>query len=105
MNFDTLAARDTATGTRIDLRVTPRAARTAVDGVRDGRLVLKVTAPPVDDAANQAVVLTLARALDVPKGSVRITAGATGRNKSVEIDGLRGSEVRRRLTTGAATLG
>ena len=41
---------------RLDLRVSPRASRNAIDGVREGRLVVKVTAPPVDAAANDAVI-------------------------------------------------
>ena len=48
----------------VDLRVIPRSPRDAVDGWRDGRLVVRVTAPPVDHAANEAVVAVLARALD-----------------------------------------
>lgn len=54
-------------GVRIDLRVTPRASKNAIDGVRDGRLVIKVTAPPVDAAANEAVIALIAGQLDVPK--------------------------------------
>ncbi len=50
---------------RMDLRVTPRASKNAIDGVRDGRLVIKVTAPPVDAAANDAVVALLASSFAV----------------------------------------
>ena len=67
----TLAVVTTPTGVRIDLRVIPKSPRTKIDGVRDGRLLVRVTAPPVDDAANDAVVETLARMLDVPKRSIR----------------------------------
>jgi uncharacterized protein YggU (UPF0235/DUF167 family) len=81
----TLTLTATATGTRFDVRVMPRASRTCVDGVRDGRLLVRVTAPPVDRAANEAAVLVLARALDVPPAAVRISAGQTQRNKTVEI--------------------
>jgi uncharacterized protein YggU (UPF0235/DUF167 family) len=75
----------TATGTRFDVRVIPRASRSIVDGVRDGRLLVRVTAPPVDRGANEAAVLILANALDVPPGAVRISAGHTHRNKTVEV--------------------
>ena len=54
------AIRPRGTATRIDLRVTPRASKNAVDGFRDSRVVVKVTAPPVDAAANDAVVALLA---------------------------------------------
>jgi len=93
----TLAVVTTPTGVRIDLRVIPRSPRTEIDGVRDGRLLLRVTAPPVDDAANDAVVETLARVLDVPKRSIRIVNGATSRNKTVEVAGMNGAAVLARL--------
>jgi uncharacterized protein (TIGR00251 family) len=84
-------------GVRLELRVMPRAPRTAIDGVRDGRLVVRVTAPPVDDAANDAVIEALSRALDVPRRAVRIVGGATARNKTIEIAGLTEAQLRARL--------
>jgi len=93
----TLAVVTTPSGVRIDLRVIPRSPRTEIDGVRDGRLLLRVTAPPVDDAANDAVVETLARVLDVPKRSIRIVKGTTSRNKTVEVAGMSGAAVLARL--------
>ena len=87
----------TATGVRIDLRVMPRSPRTAIDGVRDGRLVIRVTAPPVDQAANDAVVRALAAALDLPRRAIRIALGAGARHKTAEIAGLNEAQVRARL--------
>ncbi len=84
-------------GVRIQVRVIPRSPRTAVDGVRDGRLLLRVTAPPVDDSANHAVVETLARALTLPRSAVRIVGGGSARNKTIEITGLDAAAVRSRL--------
>lgn len=84
-------------GTLIDLRVIPRSPRAAVDGVRDGRLVVRVTAPPVDRAANDAVVRLLSDVLDVPRSRIAITAGATSRNKTVQIGGAGADAVRQRL--------
>ena len=92
-----LAATDTSTGVRIDLRVIPKSPRTKIDGVRDGRLLVRVTAPPIDDAANEAVVETLARVLDVPKRSIRIVSGATARNKTIEVAGMSGAAILARL--------
>ena len=92
-----LAVITTSTGVRIDLRVIPKSPRTKIDGVRDGRLLVRVTAPPVDDAANEAVVELLARALDVPRRSIRIVSGATARNKTVEVAGMNGPAVLARL--------
>ena len=62
-----MAITSTATGVRLAIRVMPRSPRTAIDGIRDGRLIVRVTAPPVDGAANDAVVAALADALDLPK--------------------------------------
>jgi uncharacterized protein YggU (UPF0235/DUF167 family) len=87
----------TPTGVRIEIRVMPRAPRTAIDGVRDGRVVVRVTAPPVDNAANDAVVAALAAALDLPRRAIRIASGAGRRNKTAEITGLDEAQVRARL--------
>ena len=87
----------TSTGVRISLRVIPRSSRTKIDGVRDGRLVVRVTAPPVDDAANDAVVETLSQALGVARRSIRIVNGATARNKTVEVTGVTTAAVLARL--------
>jgi len=85
------------TGIRMDIRVMPRSPRTAIEGMREGRLIVRVTAPPVDDAANDAVVAAIADFLDLPKRSVRIVSGATARNKTVEIAGLDAETLRRRI--------
>ena len=87
---------------RLELRVMPRAPRNTIDGVRDGRVVVRVTAPPVDDAANRAVVELLADALDLPRAAIRLVAGAASRNKTVEIAGAALDDIRRRLDARAA---
>ena len=82
---------------RIDVRVFPRSPKNAVDGIRDGKLVVRVTAAPTDGAANALVIETLADALDVPKRAVRIVTGATSRNKAVEVDGFDAAAILARL--------
>jgi uncharacterized protein (TIGR00251 family) len=86
-----------AAGALVDLRVIPRSPKSAVSGVRDGRLVVRVTAPPVDRAANDAVVALLADVLDVPRSRIGIIAGAASRNKTVQIAGVAVEAVRARL--------
>jgi uncharacterized protein (TIGR00251 family) len=71
----------------IDLRVQPRASRSVVEGSHDGRLRVKLKAPPVDGRANEALVALLAEIFEVPRSRVRIERGATGRDKRVRIVG------------------
>lgn len=85
-------------GVRIETRVTPRASCNAIDGVREGRLVIKVTSPPVDHAANAAVIELLADALHVPRRSLTIVAGEQSRLKSLAVAALSEAEIRRRLS-------
>jgi uncharacterized protein YggU (UPF0235/DUF167 family) len=56
--------------------------------VTGGALRVRVAAPPVDGAANDALIRLLADALAVPRAQVRLVAGASGRRKLIEIDGL-----------------
>jgi len=84
---------------RIDVRAFPRSPRTVLDGFRDGKAIVRVTAAPADGAANALVVETLAAALGVPKRNVRIVTGAASRNKTVEVDGLDAAAIRARLSS------
>ena len=87
-----------ASATRISVRLTPRASRDEIVGLRDGLLLVRVTAAPVDGAANEALVRLLAKALRVPPRDLRIASGATARTKVVEVAGLDAAEVAERLT-------
>lgn len=73
---------------RFSVRVQPRASRTGVEGLHGDALKVRVNAPPVDGAANEAVVEVLAEALGVPRRAVRIVAGDSSRTKVVEVDGV-----------------
>ncbi|MCU0260069.1 MAG: DUF167 domain-containing protein [Ilumatobacteraceae bacterium] len=70
---------------RIAVRVIPRSSRDGVDGERDGRLVVRTTAPPVDDAANDAVVRIVATHLGVRPREVAIVSGQRSRDKVLEV--------------------
>lgn len=77
----------------VGLRVSPRAAKTRVLGVHDGALKLSITAPPVDGAANKAIVAFFAKALSIPKQQVQIESGERGRSKRVRIEGVRAVDI------------
>jgi uncharacterized protein (TIGR00251 family) len=83
-----LALRTTADGVVIPVRVIARSPRTRISDVRAGRVVVRVSAAPVDGAANLALVKLLAKALAVPAGTIRIAAGARTRDKSVLVAGV-----------------
>lgn len=87
----------TAGGVRLRLRVQPRASRTEVAGVHGDAIRVRLTAPPVDGAANEALVRLLAERLGVARGAVRLVAGAGGRTKVVEVEGIGPDTVRGRL--------
>ncbi len=82
----------------VDVRVIPRAKKTESGGERDGVIVVRLAAPPVDGAANAALVDFLADTLGLPKRSIRIVAGEKSRHKRVAITGVTAEQVRLRLT-------
>lgn len=84
---------------RLVLHVQPRASRTEVVGPHGDAVKVRLAAPPVDGAANAALVRFLAERLGVPRDAVRLVGGAGGRRKLVEIDGLDAAEAQRRLLT------
>jgi len=86
--------RDTHAGVEVDVRVIPRSRKTEIAGVRDEALLMRVTAPPVEHAANQALIDYLSAALDVPRRAIRIVSGEHGRRKRVAIDGVAADKVR-----------
>ncbi len=74
-------------------RVTPRASRDAIDGEYQGALKVRLTAPPVDDRANEALCRFLAERLKIPRSAVRILAGQKSRTKRVEVRGASTAEI------------
>ena len=80
--------RDTGLGLEVPLHVLPRAKRSEIAGLHNGSLKLRVTAPPVDDSANRAVVQFFSSLLDIPKSRLRIMAGSKSREKILQIDGV-----------------
>jgi uncharacterized protein (TIGR00251 family) len=81
------AARREGADVVLELRVQPRAARSAIEGLRAGRVRVRLVAPPVDGRANAALVELLAEAFGVPRSQVIIEHGLAGRDKRVRVRG------------------
>ncbi len=79
------------------VRVQPRASRDAIEGEWQGALKIRVTAPPVDDRANEACRHLLAQRLNIPTSAVRILSGERSRNKRVEVREVTAQRVRELL--------
>jgi uncharacterized protein (TIGR00251 family) len=88
---------------RFAVRVQPRSSRAGVDGVHGDAVRVRVNAPPVDGAANEAVVEVIAKALGVAKRAVTIVSGATSRSKVIEVSGVTAAEVRARFSVRASS--
>jgi hypothetical protein len=88
MKAEELQIRETAAGLEVRLHVQPRARRCEVSGVHGGALKLKVTAPPVDDAANRAILEFFSDLLGISKSSLQIISGLKSREKVLRIQNL-----------------
>jgi uncharacterized protein len=80
----------------IAIQVHPRSSKEAVQ-IKDGTYHIHINAPPVDGAANTALVALLAKILDIPRRQVSIIHGATSRHKRVAIEGLNSDEIAARI--------
>jgi len=77
-----------------DVRIIPRAGKSEIGGLRDDAVVVRVSAPPVEGAANEALTELLAEALGVARRAVRIVSGEKSRRKRVAIAGVTAERVR-----------
>ncbi|MBP7686300.1 MAG: YggU family protein [Thermoflexales bacterium] len=84
-------------GVTLIVRVLPRASRNLVVGVEQGAIKIKLTAPPVEGAANAALMEFVADWLGVRKSAVTIVSGEKARHKRVQVAGLTVEAVRRKL--------
>ena len=81
----------------ISVRVQPRAARDEIAGQRAGALVVRLTAPPVEGRANDALCRLLAKRLGIGRTRVTILRGAGSRDKIVRVEGFSSAELARAL--------
>ena len=82
----------------IAVRVIPRARGDEIAGERDGRVLVRLTAPPVEGAANAALCRLVARRARVPARSVSIMRGHSSRDKVIQVDGIAADELRALMT-------
>ncbi|MEZ4588241.1 MAG: DUF167 domain-containing protein [Gemmatimonadales bacterium] len=87
-------------GCRIRVRAQPRASRTELAGLHGDALKIRVAAPPVDGAANEAILELLAKSLGVPTGAVRLARGSSSRTKTIEVRGVDAATATARLGLG-----
>lgn len=87
---------------RLRVHVQPRASRSEIAGLHGDAIKVRLMAPPVENAANEELVALLARALNLPRGAVRIVGGARGRSKVVEVVGATAEQIQRLATSASA---
>lgn len=94
---------DGAAGAAITVRVTPRASKNEISEILDdGTVKIRLTAPPVEGKANQALVEFLARILDVPPSALEIVAGLSGKDKLVTVVNMDSTTVHARILSSLA---
>jgi uncharacterized protein (TIGR00251 family) len=86
-----------AGGIALDVRVAPRSGRPGIAGTRGGALLVRLSAAPVDGAANAELIRILADTFERPRAAVTIAAGGKARTKRVIVKGVDLEEARDRL--------
>ena len=88
---------ETAAGLTVRVHVQPRAKQTGISGAHNGALKVKLTAPPVDDAANRALIEFFSSLFHLPKSRITILAGPKSRDKVLQIKDLSLHDFRSRV--------
>ena len=84
----------TADGVELTIRVIPRARKTECSGLRDEALVVRVAAPPVEGAANDALLAFFSKTFRVPRHAVQVVSGERARRKRIAIAGVSAEQIR-----------
>ena len=90
-------------GSVLSVVVAPRAGKSSIERLADGAIQVRVAAPPVDGAANAALLRFLADVLDIPRSRFEIAFGASSRRKRIVIAGLAPNELETRLQAALGT--
>ena len=95
--MNSLIVQDTKDGAILTVHIQPKASTTECVGIHGDALKIRVAAPPVDGAANDALIRFLAQTLTLPLAAVRIESGTSGRHKRVRLRGVTAERVFARL--------
>lgn len=93
----TIPIRETKNGVAFDIHVNPHASKAGITGISEGMLKVKVTAPPVEGAANEACIGLLSRKLGLRKSQMTISAGAKGRKKTILVSDISRTELEQKI--------
>ena len=88
---------DTPSGAVLNLRIVPRASKNTIQGRHGDALKIRLCAPPVDGAANAALIEFLAKTFSLPRSRIQLLSGQTSRTKRVLLAGMKADEVRGRM--------
>jgi uncharacterized protein (TIGR00251 family) len=91
--------REQPDGVLLSIKLQPRASDNKIVDVSGDELRVRVTAPPVDSAANDALIRFLAEELDLPRNRVMLVRGATSRHKVVKLSGTSAASIRAKLSS------
>jgi uncharacterized protein (TIGR00251 family) len=79
---------ETAEGVELRIKAVPRASKNEIQGLHDGALKIRLTTPPVDGKANQALIKFLSKQLAISKSQIELIQGETSRGKTLRISGI-----------------
>ncbi|HOU22100.1 MAG: YggU family protein [Kiritimatiellae bacterium] len=88
---------DTPSGAVLNLRIVPRASKNTIQGRHGDALKIRLCAPPVDGAANAALIEFLAKTFSLPRSRIQLLSGQTSRTKRVLLAGMKADEIRGRM--------
>jgi uncharacterized protein (TIGR00251 family) len=88
---------DIPAGAVLTLRIIPRAAKNSIQGPHGDALKVRLCAPPVDGAANTALIKFLSDTLSIPRARIQLLSGQTSRSKRVLLTGAKSNDIRGKL--------
>lgn len=88
---------ETSDGVDVQIRAVPRASKNEIQGIHDNALKVRLTTPPIDGKANQALLKFLSKTLGITKSKIELTHGDTSRHKTLRIRGITAQQLHTKL--------